>query len=93
MTLAMIDDAWKNHLRAMDDLRTSVRMASYEQKDPLLIYKIEAFNLFNHSNLNHKHHSFDDSDNRYVIDDHYSDFNGYFNHSECNRHIYHHNFS
>ena len=42
----MIDDAWKNHLRAMDDLRTSVRMASYEQKDPLLIYKFEAFNLF-----------------------------------------------
>ena len=46
MTLAMIDDAWKNHLRAMDDLRQSVRMASYEQKDPLLIYKFEAFNLF-----------------------------------------------
>lgn len=46
ITLALIDDAWKNHLRAMDDLRTSVRMASYEQKDPLLIYKFEAFNLF-----------------------------------------------
>lgn len=46
MTLAMIDEAWKDHLRAMDDLRTSVRMASYEQKDPLLIYKFEAFNLF-----------------------------------------------
>jgi preprotein translocase subunit SecA len=46
ITLAMIDDAWKNHLRAMDDLRQSVRMASYEQKDPLLIYKFEAFNLF-----------------------------------------------
>ncbi len=46
MTLGMIDDSWKNHLRAMDDLRTSVRMASYEQKDPLLIYKFEAFNLF-----------------------------------------------
>jgi preprotein translocase subunit SecA len=46
ITLGMIDDAWKNHLRAMDDLRTSVRMASYEQKDPLLIYKFEAFNLF-----------------------------------------------
>ena len=46
ITLAMIDDAWKNHLRAMDDLRTSVRMASYEQKDPLLIYKFEAFKLF-----------------------------------------------
>ncbi len=46
ITLGMIDDAWKNHLRAMDDLRQSVRMASYEQKDPLLIYKFEAFNLF-----------------------------------------------
>jgi preprotein translocase subunit SecA len=46
ITLGMIDDAWKNHLRAMDDLRTSVRMASYEQKDPLLIYKFEAFGLF-----------------------------------------------
>jgi len=46
ITLMMIDDAWKNHLRAMDDLRQSVRMASYEQKDPLLIYKFEAFNLF-----------------------------------------------
>jgi preprotein translocase subunit SecA len=46
MTLALIDDAWKDHLRAMDDLRQSVRMASYEQKDPLLIYKFEAFNLF-----------------------------------------------
>jgi preprotein translocase subunit SecA len=46
MTLAMIDDAWKDHLRAMDDLRTSVQMASFEQKDPLLIYKFEAFNLF-----------------------------------------------
>ena len=46
ITLAMIDDSWKNHLRAMDDLRQSVRMASYEQKDPLLIYKFEGFNLF-----------------------------------------------
>jgi len=46
ITLAMIDDAWKDHLRAMDDLRSSVQMASYEQKDPLLIYKFEAFNLF-----------------------------------------------
>jgi preprotein translocase subunit SecA len=46
ITLALIDDAWKNHLRAMDDLRQSVRMASYEQTDPLLIYKFEAFNLF-----------------------------------------------
>ncbi len=46
MTLAMIDEAWKDHLRAMDDLRQSVRMASYEQKDPLLIYKFEAYNLY-----------------------------------------------
>ncbi len=46
MTLGMIDDSWKDHLRAMDDLRNSVQMASYEQKDPLLIYKFEAFNLF-----------------------------------------------
>jgi preprotein translocase subunit SecA len=46
ITLAMIDDSWKNHLRQMDDLRQSVRMASYEQKDPLLIYKFEAFKLF-----------------------------------------------
>jgi len=46
ITLSMIDEGWKDHLRAMDDLRQSVRMASYEQKDPLLIYKFEAFNLF-----------------------------------------------
>lgn len=46
ITLGLIDDAWKDHLRAMDDLRGSVQMASYEQKDPLLIYKFEAFNLF-----------------------------------------------
>ncbi len=46
ITLSLIDEAWKNHLRAMDDLRQSVRMASYEQKDPLLIYKFEAFKLF-----------------------------------------------
>lgn len=46
ITLAMIDETWKDHLRAMDDLRQSVRMASYEQKDPLLIYKFEAFELF-----------------------------------------------
>ena len=42
----MIDDAWKEHLRAMDDLRHSVQTAGYEQKDPLVIYKIEAFNAF-----------------------------------------------
>lgn len=46
ITLAIIDDSWKNHLRTMDDLRQSVRMATYEQKDPLLIYKFEAFKLF-----------------------------------------------
>jgi len=46
ITLAMIDEAWKDHLRGMDDLRQSVRMAQYEQKDPLLIYKFEAFELF-----------------------------------------------
>ncbi len=46
LTLAKIDDAWKNHLRDMDDLRQSVRGAVYEQKDPLLIYKFESFELF-----------------------------------------------
>ncbi len=46
ITLAMIDESWKEHLRAMDDLRQSVQMASYEQKDPLLIYKFEAFQQF-----------------------------------------------
>ncbi len=46
ITLALIDDAWKEHLRAMDDLRQSVQTAGYEQKDPLVIYKIEAFNAF-----------------------------------------------
>lgn len=44
--LAMIDDAWKNHLREMDDLKQSVQGAVYEQKDPLLIYKFESFELF-----------------------------------------------
>ena len=46
ITLALIDDAWKEHLRAMDDLRQSVQTAGYEQKDPLVIYKIEAYNAF-----------------------------------------------
>ena len=46
ITLSMIDEAWKDHLRTMDELRSSVQMASYEQKDPLLIYKFEAFKLF-----------------------------------------------
>ena len=46
VTLMMIDEHWKEHLRDMDDLKQSVQNASYEQKDPLLIYKFESFNLF-----------------------------------------------
>ena len=46
ITLAIIDDAWKEHLRAMDDLKQSVQTAYLEQKDPLVIYKMEAFELF-----------------------------------------------
>ncbi len=46
VTLAVIDQEWKEHLREMDDLRMSVRNAQYEQKDPLLIYKLESFELF-----------------------------------------------
>ena len=44
--LATIDEAWKEQLREMDDLKQSVQNATYEQKDPLLIYKFESFNLF-----------------------------------------------
>ena len=44
--LMSIDEAWKEHLRELDQLRQSVQNASYEQKDPLLIYKLESFNLF-----------------------------------------------
>ncbi len=44
--LAMIDDRWKEHLRELDDLKQAANNASYEQKDPLLIYKLESFNLF-----------------------------------------------
>ena len=44
--LHMIDEAWKGHLREMDELRHSVQNASYENKDPLLIYKLESYNLF-----------------------------------------------
>lgn len=44
--LALIDDSWKEHLREMDELKQSVQNAVYEQKDPLVIYKMEAFNLF-----------------------------------------------
>jgi preprotein translocase subunit SecA len=46
ISLAIIDDAWKDHLREMDDLKQSVQSATYEQKDPLLIYKFESFGLF-----------------------------------------------
>ncbi|MFK8045403.1 MAG: preprotein translocase subunit SecA [Crocinitomicaceae bacterium] len=46
ITLGFIDNEWKEHLRKMDDLRTSVQHASIEQKDPLVIYKKEAFDLF-----------------------------------------------
>lgn len=46
ITLAIIDDNWKEHLRKMDELKTYVQNAAYEQKDPLLIYKFEAFELF-----------------------------------------------
>jgi len=46
VSLSIIDEAWKNHLRKMDDLKTSVQNAQYEQKDPLLIYKFESFKLF-----------------------------------------------
>ena len=46
VTLAIIDNIWKDHLREMDDLKQSVQNAQYEQKDPLLIYKFESFNLF-----------------------------------------------
>jgi preprotein translocase subunit SecA len=46
IALALIDDAWKEHLREMDDLKQSVQNAVYEQKDPLLIYKFESFELF-----------------------------------------------
>ncbi|MCO6484904.1 MAG: preprotein translocase subunit SecA [Saprospiraceae bacterium] len=46
VTLALIDDQWKEHLRSMDELKDSVQSASFEQKDPLVIYKMEAYNLF-----------------------------------------------
>ncbi len=50
ITLAVIDDAWKEHLRAMDDLKQSVQTAYLEQKDPLVIYKVEAYNQFRNMN-------------------------------------------
>ncbi|HPS95552.1 MAG: preprotein translocase subunit SecA [Bacteroidales bacterium] len=46
ITLMLIDEHWKEHLREMDDLKQSVQNATYEQKDPLLIYKFESFQLF-----------------------------------------------
>jgi preprotein translocase subunit SecA len=46
ISLAIIDDTWKDHLRMMDELKQSVQNARFEQKDPLLIYKFEAFELF-----------------------------------------------
>jgi len=46
VTLAIIDDKWKNHLRGMDELKDSSQAASFEQKDPLVVYKMESYNLF-----------------------------------------------
>ena len=46
ITLGLIDEAWKEHLRELDDLKESVQNATYEQKDPLVIYKLESYNLF-----------------------------------------------
>ena len=50
ITLSVIDDSWKEHLRSMDDLKQSVQNAYLEQKDPLVIYKMEAYNLFRSMN-------------------------------------------
>ena len=50
ITLAVIDENWKEHLRAMDDLKQSVQTAYLEQKDPLVIYKMEAYQLFRNMN-------------------------------------------
>jgi len=46
VTLAIIDESWKEHLRSMDELKDSVQAASFEQKDPLVVYKMEAYKLF-----------------------------------------------
>jgi preprotein translocase subunit SecA len=56
MLLYVIDDEWKEHLRQLDDLKQSAQNASYEQKDPLLIYKLESFNIFRQmlDNLNRR---------------------------------------
>ena len=60
ITIAIIDNAWKEHLRDLDDLKQSVQNASYEQKDPLLIYKLESFDLFDKllARINHEVVSF-----------------------------------
>jgi len=52
VVLALIDEAWKEHLRDMDELKQSVQNAVYEQKDPIIIYKMEAFNLFKQMLIN-----------------------------------------
>ncbi|HPB53112.1 MAG TPA: preprotein translocase subunit SecA [Saprospiraceae bacterium] len=56
ITLSIIDDKWKEHLRNMDDLKDAVQAASFEQKDPLVIYKMEAFTLFENlvGKINHE---------------------------------------
>ncbi len=56
LMLVTIDELWKEHLRELDQLRQSVQNAAYEQKDPLVIYKVESFHLFENmlSNLNAK---------------------------------------
>jgi len=46
IALALIDENWKEHLRSMDELKDSVQSASFEQKDPLVVYKMESYNLF-----------------------------------------------
>ena len=55
IALSLIDDAWKEHLRAMDDLKQSVQTATYEQKDPLVIYKMEAFEMFRKMDISINH--------------------------------------
>ena len=56
LMLVTIDELWKEHLRELDQLRQSVQNAAYEQKDPLVIYKVESFHLFETmlANLNHR---------------------------------------
>ena len=52
ISLAIIDETWKTHLKRMDDLKQSVQSAVYEQKDPLIIYKMEAYNLYERMLIN-----------------------------------------